>query len=328
MPCCQQQRRRSGGFLGGAAPAGLAIRQRRCRRGETPGCPATKDIHNTRQCCRPGEAPSFAAPTELGNIQQCCCHGGPQAVRPPQGLAPSSNAVTAATSPLQPCSHCPDFQSDVQAAQPVGPVAGEGVQQMLLQLTEQVSRLGSQVDSLAQAAQTAPAAEEGVALQTQMPLKEVVQRELQPLLEQILHSVTTQMQPAGAALPAPAVLETVQQALTPHLEGMAARRQQLLDATASYETTTRHMLEHFAEQHSAQQQQLPRQLVHGSPTSSASHVALSRQLGWSHTSPASSSGGGCNALFLCWSWSRHGDMLLASLLRRLWCRAAAAPHHQ
>ena len=268
-------------------------------------------------------------PLSLATYSNAVAMVGPQAVRPPQGLAPSSNAVTAATSPLQPCSHCPDFQSDVQAAQPVGPVAGEGVQQMLLQLTEQVSRLGSQVDSLAQAAQTAPAAEEGVALQTQMPLKEVVQRELQPLLEQILHSVTTQMQPAGAALPAPAVLETVQQALTPHLEGMAARRQQqLLDATASYETTTRHMLEHFAEQHSAQQQQLPRQLVHGSPTSSASDVALSRQLGGSHTSPASSSGGGCNALFLCWSWSRHGDMLLASLLRRLWCRAAAAPHHQ
>ena len=203
----------------------------------------------------------------------------------------------AATSPLHPCSHFPDPHSHIQTAEATGPAAGEGVQQTLLLLTEQVSHLASKVDSLDQAAQTA--AEEGPALQTPMHLKEVVQQELRPLLEQMLLSLPTQTQPARTALPAPAMLEAVQQAITPHLEGMAAQQQQqLADAAASYGNTTRLMLAGFAEQQSAQQQQqqLMQQLVHRAATSSASCAALSRQLASSCTLPASTPGGGCSAL--------------------------------
>ena len=196
-----------------------------------------------------------------------------------------------ATTPLQPCSHSPDPQSHIQAAEPA---AGEGVQQMLLLLTEQVSHLASRVDGLTQAfPQTAPAAEEGPARQTQMHLKKVVQQELRPLLEQMLHSLTTQMPPARATLLAPAVSKAAQQALTPHFKGMAAQQQQQL-------ADARLLLEDFAEQQSAQQQQLVQQLVHRNATSSASDAALSRQLSSSdHASPSGSSGGGCSALFHC-----------------------------
>ena len=168
------------------------------------------------------------------------------------------------------------------------------MQQMLLLLTEQVSRLASRVNSLSQTAQTAPA-EELPARQTQMHLK-VVQQELRPLLEQILHIVTTQMQPASEPLPAAAMLEAVQHALTPHPKGVAAaqQQQQVADAAKSYENSTRLMLEHFAEQQSAQQQQLVQQLVRRNPTSSASGAALRSS---SHTFPANSSGGEYSALF-------------------------------
>lgn len=182
----------------------------------------------------------------------------------------------AVTTPLQPCSHVPGLHSHIQAAEPVGPAAGEGLQQTLLLLTEQVSHLVSRVDSLSQAAQTAPAAEELPALQTRMHLKEVVQQELRPLLEQIVHSLTTEMQPARATMPAPAMLEAVQQALS-SLEGITAHQQQ-----------------------NAQQQQLVRQLVHLGLTSRASDAALSRQLNSSFSLPAASSGGGCNTQFLAW----------------------------
>ena len=208
-------------------------------------------------------------------------------------------STPAATSPLQPCSHFPGLHSHIQTTEPTSPPAGEGVPLTLLLLTEQVTRLASRVDTLTQAVQSAPAAEELPALQTQMHLKEVVQQELRPLLEQILHILSTQMTPARAALLAPAMLEAVQQALTPHLGGMAARQQQqLADATASYGNTTRLMLAGFAEQQSAQQQQLMQQLVHHAATSKASDAALSRQLNSRHTLPAGSSGGWCNALFV------------------------------
>lgn len=145
---------------------------------------------------------------------------------------------------------------------------------MLLLLTEQVSRLASSIDSLTQAVQTAPAAEEVPVLQTQMHLKEVVQQELRPFLEQILQLLASQMQPARATLPAPAMLEAVQQALTPHLKGMAVQQQQ-----------------------TAQQQQLVRQRVPLGPTSRASDAAFSSELALSQTSSAGLSGGGCYALF-------------------------------
>ena len=143
-------------------------------------------------------------------LQECC----PALTAEAMWTRPLS--TPAATTPLQPCSH-------FQAAEPVGPAAGKDVPQTLLLLTEQVSRLASRVDSLTQAIQTAPAAEELPARQTQMHLKEVVQQELRPLWEQILHRWTTQMQAA--------MLKAVQQALTPLLKGMATpQQQQLADA--------------------------------------------------------------------------------------------------
>ena len=203
------------------------------------------------------------------------------------------------------------------------------MQQTLLLLTEQVSRLASRVDSLTQAAQSAPAAEDSPALHKQVHLKEVVQQELWPLMEQTLHSLTARMLPARAPLPAPAMLEAVQQGLTPHHKGVAAQQQrQLVGATPSYKDSPPLMLEHITEPQSAQQQQLVRQpvlqqlvrqLVHRSPTSSASDVALSRQLASNHTLPATSPGGGCNALFLRWSHPCHVHVLVASFF--------AAQHH-
>ena len=220
----------------------------------------------------------------------------------------------AVATPLQLCSH-------VHAAEPVEPAAAGGVQQTLLLLTEQVSRLASRTDSLTQAVQAAPAAEKGPALQGQTHLKEVMQQELRPSMEQILHRLPTQTQPARSILPAPAMSEAVQQALVPHLNSMAAQQQQqLADATASFKVRPRIMLEHISEQPSAQQhkpvlQQLMRQPLHRSPNSSASDAAYSGQLGSSHILPAGSYGGGCSALLLSWLYPCRVHMLVASLLR-------------
>ena len=107
--------------------------------------------------------------------------------------------------PLQPYRRCSTPHSDIHAAEPVGPAAVEEMLQMLALLTEQVSGLARRVDRLASR----------------------------------VDSLTQAAQTAPAALPAPAMLKAVQQALTSDHEAMAALQQQLVDATASYVNSTR-----------------------------------------------------------------------------------------
>ena len=272
-------------------PAVTAAEDMRLRNGSSVGSCLATLLADPRGSDRPNLHGACQLRPPQDAVQESC----PALIAEAMWTRPLSTPAVA--TPLQPCSHSPDSPSHIQAAESAGPAAGGGTQQMLLLLTEQVSRLASRVDSLTQTAQTAPA-DELPARQTEMHLK-VVQQELRHLLEHILHMVTGQMQPAREPLPAPAMLEAVQQALTPHLKGVAAQQQQqLADAAKYYENSTRLMLEHFAEQQSAQQQQLVQQLVRRNPTSSASGAALRSS---SHTSPANSSGGEYSALFVHWS---------------------------